>query len=262
MSTQLTPEQRKQRTETILKVLGVGVVGFIVAPFVLQAIGGIIGLAVAAALGFVGINFTQYFSMKVANWRLKAIKAEAMKNPCETLQNEYIKKQHALEDYKTNITKFAAQVMAFADQVKGYVKEGLEDAQTYVEQLDKMKQLLQLRKEKYQQAQDMLAEFAETIARTEKKWKMACAAMAMNEAAGELAGDTFEKICIENALDSVQTKLNESFADLDIALMDDEREKRLLVAKQNKTLAPVSRVADLTVSPPPIPVARQRIAEQ
>src|ERR1035441_6435880 len=109
MSTQtLTPEQRKQRLETILKVVGVAVVGFIVAPFILQAIGGLIGLGVAAAIGFVGINFFSYFSMKVANWRLKAIKAEAMKNPCETLQNEYIKKSHALDDYRTNIARFAA----------------------------------------------------------------------------------------------------------------------------------------------------------
>lgn len=260
MSTQLTPEQRKQRTETVLKVLGVGVIGFLVAPFILQTIGGIVGLVVAAGLGFVGINFARVFSMTVANWRLKAIKAEAMRNPCETLQNEYVKKENALKDYKTNITKFAAQVMAFADQVKGYVKEGLEDAQTYVEQLEKMKQLLQIRKEKYQQAQDMLAQFAETIARTEKKWKMAVAAQAMSEAAGELAGDTFDKICIETALDSVQTKLNESFADLDIALMDDEREKRQLEAKQAKTLPPVSRVTDVNTTQP-VPVTRQRIAE-
>jgi hypothetical protein len=261
MSTQLTPEQRKQRIETALKVVGVGVVGFIVAPFVLQAIGGLIGLGVAAAIGFIGINFASYFSMKVANWRLKAIKAEAMKNPVETLQNQYVQKQHALEDYKSQIAKFAAQVMAFADQVKGYVKEGLEDAQTYVEQLNKMKQLLEIRKQKYQEAQDMLAEFAETISRTEKKWKMAVAAMAMNEAAGEIAGDAFDKICIETSLDAVQNKLNESFAQLDIALMEDEREKRQLQAKQMKSL-PAGQVIDVTSTvSQPVPVARQRIAE-
>ena len=243
-------------------MVGVGVVGFLVAPFVLQAIGGLVGLFVAAAIGFVGINFTQYFSMKVANWRLKAIKAEAMKNPVETLQNQYVQKQRALEDYKTQIGKFAAQVMAFADQVKNYVKEGLEDAQTYVEQLNKMKQLLELRKQKYQEAQDMLAEFAETISRTEKKWKMALAAMAMNEAAGEIAGDTFDKICIETSLDAVQTKLNESFAQLDIALMDDEREKRQLADKKAKML-PAGQVIDVTVSAPePVAVPRQRIAER
>src|ERR1035437_1881192 len=261
MSTQLTPEQRKQRTETLIKIAGVGGVALLIGPFamtILSGLGALVALGITAAIAYVAINMTSVFAMKVANWRLKAIKAEAMKNPCETLQNEYIKKQHALEDYRTNIARFAAQVMAFADQVKGYVKDGLEDAQTYVEQLNKMKQLLELRKQKYQDAQDMLAQFSETIARTEKKWKMACAAMAMNEAAGEIAGDAFDKICIETALDSVQTKLNESFAELDIALMDEEKEKRQRAPKQPKTLPPVSIVADMSTEPNQ--VNRQKIA--
>lgn len=225
MSTELTPEQRKQRTEMILKVLGVGVVGFLVAPFVLSAIGGILGLTVAAGLSFVAINMVSWFSLKVANWRLKAIKHEAMKNPVETLQNEYVKKDQALKSFKENIRTFAGQVLTFGDQVKQYVKDGLEDAQTYVEQLAKMKKLLELRQAKYQQAVEALAQFAQTIQQTDRKWKMACAAMAMNEAAGQMEGDVFDKICIETALDSVQTKLNESFADLEVALMDNEKEK-------------------------------------
>jgi hypothetical protein len=262
MSTQLTPEQRKQRIETALKVVGVGVVGFIVSPFVLQAIGGLIGLGAAAAIGFAGINFASYFSMKIANWRLMAIKAEAMKNPVETLQNQYVKKQHALEDYKTQIAKFAAQVMAFADQVRGYVKEGLEDAQTYVEQLNKMKQLLEIRKQKYQEAQDMLSEFSETISRTEKKWKMAVDAMAMNEAAGEITGDAFDKICIETSMDAVQNKLNESFAQLDIALMDDERKKRQHADKKAKMLPPNQVVDVMSSASQPGSAQRQRISEK
>ena len=261
MSTQLTPEQRKQRTELIVKVAGLLGVCLVLGPLattIAAGLGALAALMVGAAGIFTVWKFLPWFGMKVGNWQLKSIKAEAMKNPCETLQNEYIKKQHALDDYRSSISRFAAQVMAFADQVKGYVKDGLEDAQTYVEQLNKMKQVLQLRKEKYQQAQDMLAEFNETIARTEKKWKMACAAMAMNEAAGELAGDTFDKICIETALDSVQTKLNESFADLDIALMDDEKEKRQLAAKQSKALPPVPTVVDMSAEPNR--VNRQKIA--
>ena len=252
MSTQLTPEQRKQRTELIVKVAGLLGVCIVLAPLattIAAGLGALAALGVGAAAIFTVWKFLPWFAMKIGNWQLKAIKAEAMKNPCETLQNQYIQKQHALEDYKTNIARFAAQVMAFADQVKGYVKDGLEDAQTYVEQLNKMKQLLELRKQKYQDAQDMLAQFSETIARTEKKWKMACAAMAMNEAAGEIAGDAFDKICIETALDSVQTKLNASFADLDIALMDDEKEKRQLAAKQAKALPPVSTVVNMSAEP-------------
>lgn len=261
MSTQLTPEQRKERTELIVKVAGLLGVCLVLGPLattIAAGLGALAALGVGAAALFTVWKFLPWFAMKIGNARLKAIKAEAMKNPCETLQNQYVQKERALADYKTNIARFAAQVMAFADQVKGYVKEGLEDAQTYVEQLNKMRQLLEMRKQKYQQAQDMLAEFSETISRTEKKWKMACAAMAMNEAAGELAGDAFDKICIETALDSVQTKLNESFAELDIALMDDEKEKRQLAEKQAKALP--NSVIDVSATPVAA-AARQRIAE-
>jgi hypothetical protein len=220
MNTQLTPEQRKQRIETALKITGVGVVGFLVAPFVLTAIGGILGLAIAAGISFTAVNMLPWFALKVSNWRLKAIKSEAMKNPVETLQTEYVKKESALKEFKENIRIFAGQVLGFGDQVKQYVKEGLEDAQVYVDQLGKMKKLLEIRQQKYQEAKQALEEFADTIEKTNRKWKMALAAMAMNEAAGQMEGDAFDKICIETALESVQTKLNQSFADLEIALLD------------------------------------------
>jgi hypothetical protein len=220
MNKQLTPEQRKQRIETVLKITGVGVVGFLVAPFILTAIGGIVGLAIAAGISFTAVNMLPWFALKVSNWRLKAIKSEAMKNPVETLQTEYIKKEVALKEFKENIRIFAGQVLGFGDQVKQYVKEGLEDAQVYVEQLGKMKKLLEIRQQRYQEAKQALEEFADTIEKTNRKWKMALAAMAMNEAAGQMDGDAFDKICIETALESVQTRLNQSFADLEIALLE------------------------------------------
>lgn len=230
MSKQLTPEQRKQRIETACKIAGVGVVGFLVAPFVLTAIGGILGLAIAAGISFTAVNMLPWFSLKVSNWRLKAIKNEAMKNPVETLQTEYIKKEEALKTFKENIRIFAGQVLTFGDQVKQYVREGLEDAQVYVEQLSKMKKLLEIRQQRYSDAKQALTDFADTIERTDRKWKMALAAMAMNEAAGQMEGDAFDKICIETALESVQTKLNQSFADLEIALLENNEK-----VEQNKT---------------------------
>lgn len=234
-------ELKHKKIQTAVKIVGTGVVGFFVAPFVLTAIGGIIGLSVAAITSFVAINLIPWFGMKVANWRIKLIKNEAMKNPVETLQNQYVQKSKALEDFKENIRVFAGQVLSFSDQVKQYVKEGLEDADVYVDQLSKMKQLLDLRQNKYQEAKDALEEFSETIKRTDKKWKMACAAMAMNEAAGQMEGDIFDKICIETALDSVQNKLNQSFADLEIALLDEVREKN-----------PVNTQKVIDVSPIPV----------
>ena len=230
---ELTLQTRRNRIETGVKVVGLAVAGFVVAPFIYVAIQGIIGLAVAATVSLGIVYATPAVASSLANWRLKLIKAEAMRNPVETLQNQYVKKQQALEEFREQIRIFSAQVLTFADQVKQYVQEGLDDAPTYVDQLAKMKRLLQIRQDKYQDAKTTLSEFSETIKRTDRKWKMACAAVKMNEAAGSMEGDVFDKICIETSLESVQTKLNEAFADLEISLLDDDKEKAKKLFAEN-----------------------------
>jgi hypothetical protein len=105
---------------------------------------------------------------------------------------------------------------------------------------------LDIRHQKYQEAKQALEEFADTIEKTDRKWKMALAAMAMNEAAGQMEGDAFDKICIETALESVQTKLNQSFADLEIALLDNaekseqKKVEMASVVNDNKTQTAVN----------------------
>jgi hypothetical protein len=116
----------------------------------------------------------------------------------------------------------------------------LEDADVYTEQLGKMKQLLQMRQQKYEDAKNMLVAFSDTIQKTDRKWKMACAAAKMNEAAGQMEGDVFDKICIETALDSVQTKLNQSFADLEVALLDDNKAKAILAEKKQSASSKIA----------------------
>jgi len=252
MASELTPEQRKQRTELIVKIVGLLGVCLVLGPLagtIAAGLGALAALLVGVAGIFVVWKFIPWFALKIGNARLKAIKAEAMKNPVETLQNQLVEKRKSLDSFKENIRVFAAQVLSFSDEVKKYVKDGLEDAQTYVEQLAKMKKVLELRQQRYKDAEQTLVEFEETIQRTDRKWKMACAAAKMNEAAGEIEGDVFDKICIETAMSSVQDKLNQSFADLEIALMDEDKSKKQIQ----------DRVINVESTPINTPV-RQKIA--
>lgn len=263
MNKQLTPEQRKARLQLGLNIAVVAGIALIVGPFavtILHGLGALFAIGITVGIAWTGMKFMGVFTLMIANASLKRLKAEAMRNPVETLQTEYVKKQQALDQYKTNIRSFIGQYSAFGDQVKKYVSEGLEDADVYTEQLAKMKSLLKLREQKFSEAQDALADFASTIQRTDKKWKMAVAAAAMNEAAGQMEGDVFDKICIETALDSVQTKLNESFADLDLALLDDDKAKKQVADKKAAQLAAprgsgrVPGVIDVET----VPVSRQK----
>lgn len=112
---ELNDQARRKRIETIVKVAGLAVAGFVVAPFVYIAIQGLIGLTIAGFLSLCIIYATPVAASKLANWRLKLLKAEAMKNPVETLQNQYVKKTQALDDFREQIKIFSTQVLTFAD---------------------------------------------------------------------------------------------------------------------------------------------------
>ena len=66
-------EIRRQKLATALK-WGAGFVGAVlVAPFVFLAVKGIVGLAIAAALGLVITQLAPVFALKLANWRIKLL---------------------------------------------------------------------------------------------------------------------------------------------------------------------------------------------
>ena len=110
-------ELKRKRIETLVKYAALPVVGFFVAPFILVAIKGLIGLAVAAAVSLVVVNLAPAFAVTVANWRLKAIKAAAAMNPIETLENQYADKQAALLRMRENIKQSYAVLQNLYSQM-------------------------------------------------------------------------------------------------------------------------------------------------
>lgn len=93
------------------------VFGFLMAPFIFTAITGLLGLI--AGLVIVGTAWTVLPAIedKAKNMRLKLIKAEAAKNPIETLENDYKQKSIELDKRKTAIEQLKGRIMTFADGV-------------------------------------------------------------------------------------------------------------------------------------------------
>lgn len=227
-------ESKRKNIEKAVKILGLLVAGFIISPFIFIAIKGLIGLVLAAAVGCGIVFFMLVVAAMCANLRLKALKAEAARNPVETLQNDYVKRQTALAEFRQAIVAFSAEVKNFADKLVGFVKQYPDEAAKFKEQLSKMKQLLSLRQKKYSQAEESLVAYELEIQKAGAIWEMGCAATKMNEAAGMTEDDFFAKIQTETALNSIQTHLNEAFADLEISLLDEDKDKakELYAAKQ------------------------------
>lgn len=215
-------EQKRKNIEKLAKIGALLVVGFFVAPFIFLSIKGLIGLIIASGIGFVAINFIPWFSSLVANWRLKAIKYEASKNPIETLENDYRIKMTNLGQRGEDIRKFGASVGQYESEVTEFSKLYPDRAPTYRAQLTKMRELLEIRKRKFLEAKESLRKYDLEIQKASAEWKMSQSALRLARDAGMSEDDFFNKIKSETALDSVQESLNMAFADLDFALLEEK----------------------------------------
>ncbi len=243
-------EKKRARIEMLVKIVGLCVAAFFVAPFVFIVIKGLIGMVIAAAVGGAMIFFTPVVARMAANWRLKAIKAEAARNPIETLQNDYGKRQQGLRDFANRISDFATAVGSFEDKLGDFKREHPEDAPKFDEQLGKMKLVLVNRKAKFKEAQTELNAYEKEIQRANAIWEMGQAAAAMTSAAGMTEDDFLQKISTETALDSVQKSMNRAFADLEVSLLEEQS------APQQLPPASSSR-ATVVVEPAPARSKRQ-----
>lgn len=233
-------EQKRQRIELIAKIAALMLVGFFVAPFVFIAIKGIVGFIIASGIALTAIQFTPYFAMKIANWRLQAIKLEASKSPIETLQNDYNAQRVKLQEYEESIKTFGSEVGLFETKLVGFSKQYPDEVPKFQEQLSKMKQLLALRIQKFKDANKNLVSYDMEIRKASSLWDMSQAAAQMSKAAGVDNDEFIAKIQRETALDSVQKSLNSAFVDLDIALMNEDESPKTLESGSPKLVIDIS----------------------
>lgn len=213
--------KKRQQYATFVK-WGLVLLAIALAPFIMWAVK---NLAIAAAAGAVGlaiVNFAPAVAMKFANWKLKAIKAEATKNPIETLQNVFRARTADKNAFRERITAFRSEVSGFADKVDLFKTQFPKDAERYVRQLEGMRNLLKRREQKYLQVKAELEQFELEIQRADAIWKMSLAAQAMNEAAGMESEDVYAKIKTETAIESVQQSLNLAFSEMETDLLESQ----------------------------------------
>lgn len=261
-------EQRRKRIETIAKIGGLLGVTLILGPFylvILHGIGALLALTVTAVIGVTAVNFLPWFAMKLANWKLKALKAEASANPIETLENQYKEREEGLVTFRENILTFHAEVQNFYSQLEeNRTKLAPSAVNKFEEQYQKMKALLESRGQKYKLAQKKLKEFADLIDQKRVEWNIAQAAAKMSKAAG-VGEDFMNKLMTDTAVTSIQTNLNTAFAELEVSLLDEqpiESTATVVVADapQPKALPEKSGPPVLDLDFDIVPAHRQKIA--
>ncbi len=208
------------RKENIRKWMQIGLIcaaGFIIAPFVLMAIGGLVGAAVAATIGLAIVSFAPYVSMKFANWRVKAITAEAMENPIETMTNLLIEKRKAYEVFHGQVIQAHTAKKGFAQKCADFAKRYPARAPEFQAQLKNMEKLVEQKTQALQDAKAAIEAGEHKLEEMKAYWDMSQAAQAANKAAGMDTGDLFEKLKADTAVQSVYDSMNRAFAELEVA---------------------------------------------
>lgn len=217
--------QRLNKAPAWAKVVGVVVFGFILAPMAIVALKGMLALAVAIAIAVVGI-----FGFPVLVEAGKITKTKTMKglwasNPIETLQIQYTEKVEKLSESQEALKVFIGKVNSFHSRLTAYKQQfpkNTEKHKLYQEQYTKFFDLQQLKESKYKNAMKAVENFGQTVQEAEAEWDMAKAAQDVN-LASDFNNDPMELLKARTALTSVQDAMNTSFAELDIALLEEPK---------------------------------------
>jgi len=221
-----TPTQnidpRAKRWGVFAKYAVLLAVGFFVAPYIFTAITGLIGLVVAGVLMLLVWMLLPAVETTARNMRLKLLKQAAARNPIETLQNEYLRREQALNERKNKIETLAAKTAGFKGKLDQFKRDYPNDAQAYQDIYDKMVLLLKRSRDQWVIAEKQLNAFDGEIIKAKAKWEMALAAADLRKDAGQVEAEFFAKLRVESSLDAIETGMNAAFAQLDTLLMESE----------------------------------------
>lgn len=222
MSLPLTPEQRAQKWGTFAKWAGTLVVGYLVAPFIWVAIGGLVGLGVAGAIATLFYIYTPRIQDMAKNMRISQIKSEAARDPIATLENDFLARTQKLNDNKNRLAMLIAKTEGFGSQLEQFKKLAPARAVKFEEVYDKMRQLCNLTGEELKKAKIGLKDREGQIEIAKAEWAMALSAKDLTKGAGQIEEDFLAKIRTDAAFTAVTDGMNNAFAQVDILLLEGE----------------------------------------
>ena len=211
-------DARRAQIEQAVK-WGAGLIAAVViAPFVFLAVKGIVGLAIAMAVGVSLQQLAPVFGMKIANWKMKLIVSEASANPIETMQNLYLEKSKELSDADQHIVDFETEIGNFDDQMATFQKQYPSEAASYETLSSKMHEALADMKTQQTAARKELKNFDQQITKAKAIYQMSLAAQKVAKLSASAESQVYAKIKETVAFDAVRTQLNRSFANLNLAI--------------------------------------------
>lgn len=221
-------DAKKAKLKKWLTVGGIAAVGLIVSPIIFLSIQGLIGLAIAGAVGFTVVSFAPVFATVVTNAKYRALDAEKVRhiekiasaanaNPIETLHALLIAKKAAFLEFKASVEQAVTARANFKTKVAKFKEKYPARATEFETQLARMTDLVERKKIALKDAQQTLADGDMKLEEMQAYYEMSKDAIEANRAAGMDTGDAFEKLKADTACDAVFESMNLAFAQLEVA---------------------------------------------
>lgn len=256
----LSPDQRAARWGAAIKWLAFAFVGFLVSPFIMATITGMLGLIVAGSIAAFSWFMLPVVEQKATNLRLWMIKREAAQNPIETLESEFLRRNLALNDAEHKVETFDASCQSFADKVDQFKRQWPDQAPKFIAILSKMQQVLARQQQLLIASKHSLNLFEKEIEKAKAIWDMVQAAAVLNKSAGLSQEEFYAKLKTDTAMDSITAGMNTTFAQLNTSLIEgDTTVAEISVTHAAAELpAPSGTVIDVdSDAAEPVPVKRR-----
>lgn len=211
---QLTPEQKRERFQKRAKIALMIGAGLLFAPVAVAAIGGLIGLGVAALIAVIGINAAPVVSMKLANWRMSAIMQEAREHPIETMTAIYIDNMKTIQAADEKIRNLAARLLDFRGKAREFSEKYPARAEQYNQMITSMQKVLDRWKDKQKTAKVNAHLYYDKIDEAKAVYAMGKEAAGLQQLAGDAEKTVNQNILKQVAFDEVNHTFNMAVADL------------------------------------------------
>lgn len=210
-----------------LSVILMGGVVILFAPFIIMLLKAAVGMvAVIAALiaGLALFNvsplLSKWLTVKGANFFLRLLKDEAVKNPIETMQNNLRLRKTALENAESELSRLKGQINTFRSDLRENREQFPGKDFGELERVAHlMAEAYNALEKDYLAAVDALKKYAEELRFAESKWRMALTSKSILKSLRPGGNDAvINRILDETAIRSVEETFNQSFAQLELSL--------------------------------------------
>lgn len=212
---------KRQKFAKIVQIaIGAGAV-ILLTPAIMLLVKGLVGIAIAGLIGLTIVNFAPVVSMKLANWKVKAIVDEAKENPIETMVNVANDRADRLTKAKQSISDLSAGIKNFMDKVVEFKKTWPNEAAAFDAAVANAQRVLQKWQSDYQIANVALKQYLMEIDKCRAVNDMALEMAKLNKMAQMDSDKLMEELKSKTAIDEVSKRMNSAMAQLETSLLEE-----------------------------------------